>query len=295
MGKRKPSWLKTKLPSGEVYKKVKDTLKVLDLHTVCEESGCPNLGNCWATGTATFMILGDICTRNCRFCSVKTGNPNQYLDSEEPERVAEAAENLDLDYVVLTSVDRDDLPDGGSGHFAKAIRAIQERATDIKIESLIPDFQGKLKAIKRIVDAKPDVVAHNVEMVKRLTPFIRDRRASYDQSLEVLSRIKILQPDICSKSSLILGLGERKEEVFSTMEDLREANVDFLTLGQYLQPTKKQVEVDEYITPKIFDYFGKEGERMGFKYVASGPLVRSSYKANEFFSQNQCGKSIYNQ
>ena len=283
---RKPEWLKIRPPSGDIYKKIKGMLTELDLHTVCEEAHCPNVHECWAGGTATFMLLGDTCTRGCRFCAIKTGNPRGVVDLNEPDKVAGAIHKLALDYVVITSVDRDDLPDGGSNHFADTIRKIKHLDKRVITEVLIPDFRGDWSALKNIVDAKPEVIAHNLETIERLTPKVRDRRAPYAQSLQLLEKVKEMDSQIFTKSSIMLGLGETEEETLKAMQDLRDYNVDILTLGQYLRPTKKHIAVSEYITPEKFEYFAKKGEEMGFLYVASGPLVRSSYKAADYFKMN---------
>jgi lipoic acid synthetase len=280
---RKPEWLKVRAPGGDHYRQLKELLRGLTLHTVCEEARCPNVGECWGGGTATVMLMGDTCTRGCRFCAVKTGNPRGLLDVAEPENVAVALERLSLHYVVLTSVDRDDLPDGGAAHFARTVERIKERTPEMLVEVLIPDFRGDRKALETIVKAGPDVIAHNVETVERLTPTVRDRRAPYRQSLEVLRLLKELAPDGYTKSSIMVGLGETAAEVEHTMRDLREVGVDVLTLGQYLRPTPKYLPVAEYVTPEQFEAYRAAGEAMGFMYVASGPLVRSSYRAGEFF------------
>lgn len=283
---RKPEWLKIRPPAGEVYKKIKGMLKELNLHTVCEEAHCPNVHDCWAGGTATFMLLGDTCTRGCRFCAVKTGNPKGIVDIDEPVKVAGAIHKLALDYVVITSVDRDDLEDGGSNHFAETIREIKKGEKYIITEVLISDFKGDPLALKNIVDAKPEVIAHNIETIERLSPKVRDKRATYKQSIELLSRVKEMDSSILTKSSIMLGLGETEEETIKSMQDLRDIDVDILTLGQYLRPTKKHLPVIEYITPEKFNYLAKLGEEMGFIYVASGPLVRSSFKAADYFKIN---------
>ncbi|MHA1971993.1 MAG: lipoyl synthase [Candidatus Hodarchaeales archaeon] len=282
----KPKWLRVKLPTEKEYHKIKSSLKEGGLHTVCEEAFCPNQAECWESGTATFLLMGKICTRACRFCDVRTGNPHGYLDHEEPDKLAYTVKQLGLRYVVLTSVDRDDLDDGGSGHLAKCIKKVREVNPGVLIEILIPDFQGKISSIKDIVDSKPDVVAHNLETVERLTSKVRDRRAGYRQSLGVLKDIKGLSPLIMTKSSLMLGLGEKHEEVINTFEDLRKVEVDILTLGQYLQPSKKHLKVVEYIHPQTFSDLKEKALQMGFKWVASGPLVRTSYRAGEFYVRN---------
>jgi len=281
--KRKPEWLKISLPSKGKYTEIKKILKELNLHTVCVEAKCPNLGQCWGEGTATFMILGDICTRYCKFCATKTGNPRGIVDKDEPRRVAIAVQEMDLDYVVITSVTRDDLPDGGASIFRQTIEEIRKIKPDVYIEVLVPDFGGVRENIKTVIEAEPTVFAHNVEVVRRLTPLVRDRRASYEKSLSVLNIAKELIPDILTKSGFMVGLGETFDEVIETMRDLRQKGVDFLTIGQYLKPSPKHLEVDRYVTPEEFKVYEKIGLDMGFKYVASGPLVRSSYRAGEFF------------
>jgi lipoyl synthase len=283
---RKPVWLRVRVPSGENYTKVKQSLRSLELHTVCEEARCPNISECWGTGTATIMIMGDICTRGCRFCAVNRGKPVVLLDAGEPERVAKAIKEWGLRYVVITSVCRDDLEDGGAEHIAKTIKSIKLLCHRIIVESLIPDFRGDEDSIKKVVESKPEVISHNIETVTRLTPKVRDARASYEQSLLVLKKIKDMNSLIYTKSSIMLGLGETEEEIIQTMRDLRSVGVNILTMGQYLQPTPKHLPVVQYVTPEKFNWFRKIAERMGFVYVASGPLVRSSYRAGEFFVEN---------
>ncbi|MGC2426857.1 MAG: lipoyl synthase [Nitrososphaeraceae archaeon] len=279
---RKPVWLRVRAPSGENYTKVKQSLKSLDLHTVCEEARCPNISECWGTGTATIMIMGNICSRGCRFCAINSGKP-VLLDADEPERVAKAIKEWGLRYVVITSVCRDDLKDGGAEHISKTIKAIKVLCPKIIVESLIPDFRGNEDSIKKVVESKPRVISHNIETVIRLTPKVRDARASYEQSLLVLKKIKNIDSMIYTKSSMMLGLGENEEEIIQTIKDLRSAGVNILTIGQYLQPNPKYLPVVEYITPEKFNWLRKIAELMGFVYVASGPLVRSSYRAGEFF------------
>ena len=281
---RKPEWLKVKLPGAGEFPEVKSILRHHHLHTVCEEAHCPNLGECWGSGTATIMILGEICTRSCKFCATKTGNPHGMLEKDEPLRVARAVQEMGLDYVVLTSVTRDDLPDGGAEHFAETIRMIKKFAPDALIEVLIPDYTGE--NLKLVVEAHPDVIGHNIETVKRLTRKVRDWRFSYEKSLQVLKEVKEFDPTIYTKSSIMLGLGETKEEVIEAMQDLRDIDVDFFTLGQYLRPTPRHYPVDRFIPPDEFKEYERIGLEMGFKYVASGPLVRSSYKAAEYFIKN---------
>lgn len=282
----KPEWLKIRPPAGENYKRIKALLREESLYTVCEEAHCPNVHECWAGGTATFMLMGDTCTRGCRFCAVKTGNPKGVLDLEEPFKVSSSIEKLHLDYVVLTSVDRDDLEDGGAGHFAQTITEIKKKDSRVIVEVLIPDFKGDWTALQKIIEAKPEVIAHNVETVERLTPRVRDKRAGYQQTMDLLEQVKKVDSSIFTKSSIMIGLGETEEEIVKTMEDLRKVDTDILTFGQYLRPTKKHLPVVEYVTPEKFAYYEKLGMEMGFKYVASGPLVRSSYKAGEYFIKN---------
>jgi lipoic acid synthetase len=268
---------KVNLPSGERYSFIKNTLGSRELNTVCEEAHCPNISECWQSGTATFMILGSNCSRGCRFCAVTHGNMFP-LDPDEPQKVYESIKLMNLDYVVITSVDRDDLPDKGSSAFARVIEKVKE--IGIKIEVLIPDFGGDHNDLDRIMDAGPDVIAHNIETVRRLTPSVRDPRAGYDQTLSVLRYIKSSR-DVITKSSIMIGLGETDEEVEETMKDLRNAGVEILTVGQYLRPTKKQLEVKEYSPMSRFKHFEDAGYEMGFSFVASGPLVRTSYRAAE--------------
>ncbi len=286
---RKPEWLRVKAPAGENYTKVKQSLRSLNLHTVCEEARCPNISECWGTGTATIMIMGDICSRGCRFCAVNSGKP-VLLDAGEPKRVAKAIKEWRLRYVVITSVCRDDLDDGGAEHIAKTIKAIKLLCPTIIVESLIPDFRGDESSIKKIVTSEPEVISHNIETVPRLTPKVRDVRASYEQSLLVLKKIKDINSLIYTKSSIMLGLGETEEEVIQTIKNLRSVGVSILTIGQYLQPTLKHLPIIEFIAPEKFNWFREIAEQMGFVYVASGPLVRSSYRAGEFFLEKICNK-----
>jgi lipoyl synthase len=279
----KPPWIKTRIPSGPEYMRVMTILRRNMLHTVCEEALCPNISECWGSGTATFMLLGDVCTRGCRFCAVKTGHPGGFVENGEPELVSRAVSEMGLKYVVLTSVCRDDLPDGGASQFAEAVRAIKRSSPEVMVETLIPDFNGSYKAIKLVVDSGPDVIAHNVETVPRLTPLVRDRRASFQQSIEVLRTVKRLDAGIYTKSSIMLGLGEEYDEVIRTLRTLRQAGVDIVTLGQYLRPTTRHIPVHEYVHPEVFERLRREALAMGFLYVASGPLVRSSYRAAEHF------------
>ena len=279
----KPEWLKVRAPMGENYQTIKNLLGSLKLATVCQEARCPNMAECWQGGTATFMLMGEVCTRGCRFCSVKTGNPKGVVDVDEPQKVGYAISQMGLNYVVLTSVDRDDLPDGGAGHFAETVEVIKAKKPGLVVEVLTPDFKGHRADISKIVDAQPDVFAHNVETVERLTKRVRDPRAGYAQSLGVLEFVKRRDPSRYTKTSLMLGLGESDEEVRRVLVDLRNIGCDVVTFGQYLQPTKLKLKVEEFITPEKFQEWKKEAEGMGFLYVASGPLVRSSYKAGEFF------------
>lgn len=279
----KPPWLKVRLPAGAEYNRLRDNFRGLKLHTVCEEARCPNLAECWQSGTATIMILGDVCTRGCRFCAVKTARTGVPLDPDEPRRVAEALARMNLRYVVITSVDRDDLEDGGASIFADAIRETQRRCPDLIIEALIPDFAGDISALGKVVDATPQVIGQNIETVRRLTRYARDARCGYEQTLDVLANVKALNPRIYTKSAILLGLGETAGEVLETMQDLRRRDVDILTLGQYLQPTKRHVPVAEFVHPDRFREYEEQGMRLGFRYVAAGPMVRSSYRAAEFF------------
>jgi lipoic acid synthetase len=288
-GVRKPEWLKVRAPGGQTYAGLKELLRGLDLHTVCEEASCPNIGECWGAGTATIMILGDICTRGCRFCNVTSGDPKGRLDPLEPEKVAEALSRLTgLKYVVITSVDRDDLPDGGAGHYARTVAAVKRRRPDLMVETLIPDFGGDRDALAGLIAAGPEVISQNQETVRRLTREVRDVRASYELTLQVLADLKRLAPGVRSqplhtKSSLMVGLGESEAEVAEAMDDLRRVGTDFLTVGQYLRPSPKHLPVAEFITPEQFARYREMGREKGFRYVASGPLVRSSYRAGEFY------------
>jgi lipoic acid synthetase len=271
------------MPGGETYTHLKQTFRELDLHTVCEEARCPNVGECWTEGTATVMLLGDVCTRGCRFCAVTTGNPRGAVDGREPEHVARALARLGLQYVVLTMVDRDDLLDGGASHVARTVTRLRELRPDILIETLLGDFGGHMDYVDVTVEAKPDVWAHNIEVVERLQRTIRDVRCSYEKSLGVLKRVKATDPSRVTKSSIMVGIGERDEEVLETLAHLREAGDDIVTLGQYLRPTPKHAAVDRFVTPETFESYAEAARKMGFAYVASGPLVRSSYKAAEVF------------
>ena len=281
---RKPIWLRVSPPGGEIYTKVKASLRSRELHTVCEEARCPNLSECWGSGTATIMIMGDICTRGCRFCAVNGGKPVS-LDRNEPVRVAEAIREWGLKYVVITSVCRDDLKDGGASHMASTIRAIKSRCPMTTVEVLIPDFKGDIDSLRMIIQSGPKVLSHNIETIRRLTARVRDPRASYQQSLSLLKKCKQITCEIYTKSSIMLGLGESEDETIEAMRDLRSVGVDILTMGQYLQPTARHFPVCEYIPPEQFEKLRGIAKTMGFIYVASGPLVRSSYRAGDFFAQ----------
>ncbi len=286
----KPDWLKVRAPGGENYTKLKQTLRGLDLYTVCEEARCPNVGECWSSGTATVMLLGHTCTRGCRFCSVTTGNPRGAVDPREPEHVARAISQLELKYVVLTMVDRDDLLDGGAAHVGEAVRALRRYQPELLVEVLVGDFRGRVEDVETLQASAPDVYAHNIEVTRRLTPIIRDQRCSYDLSLRVLRQAKELAPERMTKSSIMVGIGETDDEVLETMADLRAAGVDVVTLGQYLRPTPKHAPLDRYVTPEAFAEFERAGLELGFSYVASGPLVRSSYHAAEAFIAARVGE-----
>lgn len=292
---RLPEWLKTPIPSPGAntnFGKIKADLRGLGLHTVCEEARCPNIGECWGgdnknAATATIMLMGDTCTRGCRFCSVKTNRRPAALDPHEPENTAEALARWGLGYVVLTSVDRDDLADGGAHHFAETIRRIKAKKPTLLVEALTGDFRGDLDMVKVVAESGLDVYAHNVETVEGLTPYVRDRRATFRQSLKVLSEVKRLKgDDTITKTSIMLGLGETESELWDTLRELRKANVDVVTFGQYMRPTKRHLKVEKYVTPEEFELWGKRALDMGFLYCASGPLVRSSYKAGEAFIEN---------
>jgi lipoic acid synthetase len=286
---RKPDWLRVRIPSGGKYAQVRNNVKANRLATVCEESKCPNIGECWTAGTATIMLMGDVCTRACRFCSVDTGNPRGWLDLEEPANAAESVRLMDLKYIVLTSVDRDDLDDGGAAHYAACVQAIKQINPQTAVEALTPDFQGRLKCVETVVDSGLEVFAQNVETVRRLTHPVRDPRASYDQTLSVLEHAKNFRPNVLTKTSLMLGLGETDQEVLECMDDLRRINVDIVTLGQYLRPTVNHLSVERYVTPEKFQNFRDEGLKKGFLEVVSGPLVRSSYRAERVLEKNNVG------
>ncbi len=288
----KPKWLRAKMPSGKGFTGVKQTVREHRLSTVCEESMCPNIGECWNAGTATIMVMGSVCTRACRFCAVDTGNPRGWLDQEEPENTARAVELMGLKYVVITSVDRDDLSDGGAAHYAACVRAIKVLNPDTTVEALTPDFDGVEAHVQTVLDSGLEVFAQNVETVRRLTHPVRDPRAGYDTTLEVLRHAKTYRPDVLTKTSLMLGLGEQDHEILSTMDDLRDANVDILTLGQYLRPTENHLPVERYVTPDQFDTYRREGLERGFLEVVAGPLVRSSYRAEQVLQKNNVGLAV---
>ena len=274
---KKPNWLKVKLPTGEDYKKVRGLVTEHKLHTICESGNCPNMGECWSAGTATFMILGNICTRSCGFCAVNTGKPDE-VDLFEPARVANSVKLMDVKHAVITSVDRDDLSDGGADTWVRTVKSIRRKSPGTTLETLIPDFGGKWENLQKIIDIAPEIVSHNIETVRRLTKAIRVQ-AKYDRSLELLLRLK--QGGMKTKSGLMLGLGESDEEVLETMQDLRAVKVDILTIGQYLQPTPKHAVISEFIKPEVFKRYEEIGLEMGFRFVESGPLVRSSYHAEK--------------
>jgi lipoic acid synthetase len=291
-GERKPEWLRARLPSGQGYSQVRRNVQEHHLATVCEESMCPNIGECWNAGTATIMLMGAICTRACRFCAVDTGAPNGWLDKDEPANAAAAVQLMDLRYIVLTSVDRDDLADGGAAHYAACIEEIKRVSPQTRIEALTPDFQGRVAAVHTVVDAPLEVFAQNLETVKRLTAVVRDPRAGYLQTLEVLEAAKTRRPDILTKSSLMLGLGETEAEIIDAMDDLRDHGVDLLTLGQYLRPTENHLPVERYVHPDEFAKYRELGLARGFVEVVSGPLVRSSYRAERALEGNNVGLGI---
>ena len=286
---RKPDWLRVRLPSGGKYEQVKANVHKHRLATVCAESKCPNIGECWSAGTATIMLMGDVCTRACRFCSVDTGNPRGWLDRDEPDNAAESVRLMGLKYVVLTSVDRDDLVDGGASHYADCIRVIKRVNPQTAVEALTPDFQGRRECIETVVDAGLEVFAQNVETVRRLTHPVRDPRAGYEQTLAVLAHAKGYRPDVLTKTSLMLGLGESDDEVIECMDDLRRIGVDIVTFGQYLRPTINHLPVARYVTPEQFQQFRQIGLDKGFLEVVSGPFVRSSYRAERVLEKNNCG------
>ncbi|MBI2143011.1 lipoyl synthase [Candidatus Woesearchaeota archaeon] len=292
----KPEWLKIRPPT-ETFTELRQLISHFGLHTVCEEAHCPNMSECWSGGTATFMVLGDTCTRGCKFCAVKTGNPKGAVSNAEPLMLARCVKEMNalngggsgsqkMDYIVITSVDRDDLPDQGASHFARCIAEVKKANPGIMVEVLTPDFRGSVECVKTIVDANPDVFDHNIETVRRLQRKVRDPRAGYEQSLSVLAAVKDINPGIFTKSSVMLGLGETEDEVVEAMRDLRGIDVDILTLGQYLRPSGWHLAVAEYVAPERFNKLKLLGEGLGFKYVAAGPFVRSSYRAGELFVKN---------
>ncbi|MGA3021103.1 MAG: lipoyl synthase [Candidatus Micrarchaeales archaeon] len=281
-----PDWLTIKPATTGKYDEIRERILSTGVCTVCTEARCPNMPECWSAGTATFMILGDVCTRGCRFCSVKKSAMGKTIDVNEPIKLANLIKEWKLSYAVLTSVCRDDLDDQGAGHFAACIREIKKVNPATRIEVLIPDFEGTIGCLCQIADAHPDVIGHNLETVERLTPSIRDRRASYSRSLEVLKSLKLIDRGIYTKSAIMLGMGEIEDEVINTLRDMRKVGVDFVAIGQYLRPSQRQLEVKEYIRPEMFDYLKKYALELGFLYVASGPFVRSSYNANAYFSKS---------
>lgn len=286
---RKPDWLKVKLPSGENYAKVKQSVKDNRLSTVCEEAMCPNIGECWDAGTATIMLMGSVCTRACKFCAVSTGNPKGWLDLDEPRLAAESVRLMNLNYIVLTSVDRDDLADGGASHYAACVREIKKVNPKTAVEALTPDFQGKFEHVQLVLDSGLEVYAQNIETVKRLTHPVRDPRASYEQTLSVLEYAKKARPDVLTKTSLMLGLGETEDEINEALDDLKAINVDIVTFGQYLRPTAAHLAVERYVTPDEFNKYREWGLAKGFLEVVSGPLVRSSYRAERALEKNNVG------
>lgn len=289
---QKPKWLRARMPLGQGYSSVHQIVKQHRLSTVCEESMCPNIGECWNAGTATIMVMGSVCTRACRFCAVDTGNPKGWLDPDEPYNTGRAVKLMGLEYVVITSVDRDDLDDGGASHYSQCVRAIKTQNPSTAVEALTPDFQGNTDHVETVVSSGLDVFAQNVETVRRLTHPVRDPRASYEQSIEVLRHAKRFRPGVLTKTSLMLGLGERDNEIMQTMDDLRDAGVDILTLGQYLRPTTNHLAVERYVTPDEFEMYRQEGLDKGFLEVVAGPMVRSSYRAERVLQKNNVGLAI---
>jgi lipoyl synthase len=285
----KPPWLKVPMAAGAGYQAVQRTVREHRLATVCEEAKCPNISECWTAGTATIMVMGKVCTRACRFCSVDTGNPHGWLDADEPANVAASVALMQLRYVVLTSVDRDDLPDGGAAHYAACVRAIKARTPDTAVEALTPDFRGVLRDVERVVESGLEVFAQNIETVRRLTHPVRDPRAGYEQTLSVLEHAKGHRPAVLTKSSVMLGLGETEAEIAECMDDLRSAGVDLLTLGQYLQPTRHHLPVERYVPPEQFMHYRQWALERGFRECVAGPLVRSSYRAEQALAGNNAG------
>jgi lipoic acid synthetase len=292
----KPSWLKIRPPTSEKFAAIREKVAQLGLHTVCQEAHCPNMSECWSGGTATFMVMGGTCTRGCRFCAVGKGTTGMELDVLEPVKLAQSVKEFGLEYVVITSVDRDDLPDQGAAHFAACIRAVKMKVPGVRVEVLIPDFRGEEACVRTILEAGPNVLAHNLETTRDMQKFVRDRRAGYEQSLSVLRMAKRINPKIYTKSSIILGMGEKEEDLLTAMDDLRAAGCDILTMGQYLRPSDVQMAVAEYVPPEKFERMKREAEARGFLYVASGPFVRSSYRAGELFIKSllEKGKGIAN-
>jgi lipoic acid synthetase len=289
---QKPSWLRAKMPSGSGHATVRHIVKEHRLSTVCEESMCPNVGECWNAGTATIMVMGPVCTRACRFCAVDTGNPKGWLDPDEPANTGRAVMLMGLEYVVITSVDRDDLDDGGAAHYAACVREIKKQNPATAVEALTPDFNGVMAHVEIVVDSGLEVFAQNVETVRRLTHPVRDARAGYEQTIDVLQHAKKYRPGVLTKTSLMLGLGERDNELMRTMDDLRDAKVDILTLGQYLRPTPNHLAVQRYVTPDEFDLYRREGLDKGFLEVVAGPMVRSSYRAEQVLQKNNVGLAV---
>ena len=285
----KPSWLRVKVQGGAAFERTKSIVHEHKLATVCEEAKCPNMGECWSSGTATIMLMGDICTRACRFCAVNTGNPKGWLDADEADNTARSVQLMKLKYIVLTSVNRDDLPDGGAGHYAACVKKVKEVNPEVAVEALTPDFLGVLADVETVVDSGVVVFAQNIETVRRLTHPVRDPRASYDQTLTVLAHAKAYRPDVLTKTSVMLGLGETEAEIRETLTDLRAANVDIVTFGQYLQPTVNHYPIDRYVTPAEFEEYRQWGLDMGFLEVVSGVLVRSSYRAEQVLAKNNVG------
>jgi len=289
---QKPRWLRAKMPSGPGYSSTRDIVHTHRLSTVCEESMCPNIGECWNAGTATIMVLGSVCTRACQFCAVDTGNPNGWLDHEEPLNTGKAVKLMGLEYIVITSVDRDDLPDGGAAHYAACVREIKRLNPKTAVEALTPDFNGVKEHVEQVVGSGLEVFAQNIETVKRLTYPVRDPRAGYEQTIEVLRHAKQHRPEVLTKTSLMLGLGEKDEEIMQTMQDLRDVNVDILTLGQYLRPTSNHLAVERYVTPGEFEAYREQGLAKGFLEVVAGPMVRSSYRAEQVLQKNNVGIAV---
>lgn len=286
---RKPDWLRVRIQGGKTFERVSNIVHEHGLATVCEEAKCPNMSECWSSGTATIMLLGDVCTRACRFCAVNTGNPKGWLDPDEPAKTARSVQLMNLKYVVLTSVNRDDLDDGGAGQYAACVREVKQVNPETAVEALTPDFLGVLADVETVVDSGIEVFAQNVETVRRLTHPVRDPRASYEQTIAVLAHAKRYRPDVLTKTSLMLGLGETEEEIIQCMDDLRAANVNILTFGQYLQPTSNHYPIDRYVTPEEFEKYREWGLEKGFLEVVSGVLVRSSYRAEQVLEKNNVG------